>query len=113
MGNRRGHERPATRMASDEPFGREPLHRVSSRHATDPELGNELGVGRQTIAGSERRDPLPEDLFDPAVMGDVAGVDHAGPRAGVDAAGASAAAATDGATDGAALAHASSAPWIA
>ena len=45
-----GDEAAAARLARDEPLVGQPLHRVAGGHPADPELGLELGVGRQPLA---------------------------------------------------------------
>ena len=46
---------PRPGLAPDQAVLGEPLHRVPGRHPADPELGAQLGVGRQPLAGPQRR----------------------------------------------------------
>ena len=79
MSRRSGDEAAATRLARDEPVRGQSLHGVPCRHPADPELGAQLGVGRQALAGAEGRDPLAERLLDLAVLGLVGGLGHGRP----------------------------------
>ena len=76
VGRRLGDEAAAARLAPDQPVLGEPLHRVAGGHPADPELLAQLGVGRQPLARSQRRDPFAERLLDLAVVRLVAGLDH-------------------------------------
>ncbi len=59
---------PASRLPPDQAILGEALHGVPRRHPADPELGAQLGVGRQPLAGPQRRDPLAQNPLDLAVL---------------------------------------------
>ena len=52
VGRRLGHEAAASRLARDQAVLGEPLHGVARGHPADPELGAQLGVRRQPLAGA-------------------------------------------------------------
>ena len=68
MRRRLGDEAAAPRFAGDQAVLGQPVHGVPGGHPADPELGAQLGVRRQPLAGPQGRDPLAQRLLDLAVL---------------------------------------------